>query len=186
MSKPTIIFVPGAWIPKISYGSFLHALEKEGFPVHYASYPSFDPVDSLNASCQRDAEVIRDDVIKPLVEDRGQDVVVLMHSYASMPGSAAASGLSKAERVRNGQAGGVLGLICIGAFLVPQGLSCAGLQGGNLPDWILLDQVGKSLWPHRRASLMSRANTNTSSGQFISLRKVLTSQTTQKKTLQVM
>lgn len=142
MSKPAIIFVPGAWIPKTSYASFLHALEKEGFTVHYASYPSFDPVDSLNASCERDAEVIRNDVIKPLVEDQGQEVVVLMHSYASMPGSAAASGLSKTERIRNGQSGGVIGLICIGAFLVPQGLSCAGLQGGKLPDWILLDQVG--------------------------------------------
>jgi hypothetical protein len=142
MSKPAIIFVPGAWIPKTSYASFLHALEKEEFTVHYASYPSFDPVDSLNASCERDAEVIRNDVIKPLVEDQGQEVVVLMHSYASMPGSAAASGLSKTERIRNGQSGGVIGLICIGAFLVPQGLSCAGLQGGKLPDWILHDQVG--------------------------------------------
>lgn len=149
MSKPTIIFVPGAWIPKASYASFLDALGKEGFPIHYAPYPSFDPVDSLNVSCYQDTEVLRNDVFKPLVEDQGKDVVVLMHSYASMPGSAAASGFSKAERVRNSLAGGVVGLVCIGAFLVPQGLSCAGLQGGKLPDWILLDQVGKSCQFHK-------------------------------------
>ncbi|KAH8700824.1 Alpha/beta hydrolase fold-1 [Talaromyces proteolyticus] len=145
MPKPTVIFVPGAWLPKASYGLFLHALEKEGFPVHYASYPSFDPTDNLNASCERDAKVIRGEVIQPLVEGEGRDVVLFMHSYASMPGSAAVSGFSKTERVRKGQAGGVLGLICIGAFLIPQGLSCAGMQGGNLPGWILLDQPEKGV-----------------------------------------
>ncbi|CRG92361.1 hypothetical protein PISL3812_09419 [Talaromyces islandicus] len=90
MSEPTVIVVPGASIPKTSYASFLHALEK------------------TDSHCQRDTAVIRNDVMKPLAEDQGQDAVVLMHSYASMPGSAAASGLLKAERARNGQAGGVM------------------------------------------------------------------------------
>lgn len=117
----------------------MQGLETAGYPVHYVSYPSCD---SASADCQQDAIAIRDLAIKPLIEDQGKDIIVLMHSYASMPGASAAKGFSKTERQRNSQAGGILGLICVGAFLVPEGLSCAGLQGGNLPKWILLDQVG--------------------------------------------
>jgi pimeloyl-ACP methyl ester carboxylesterase len=143
MSKPTIVFLPGAWLPESCYSPFISALKKEGFPVHYTQYPSLNPSAEyiLDADCQRDAIAIRNQAIKPLIEDQGQDVVLFMHSYASMPGSAAARGFSKTERVRDGKPGGVVGLICIAAFLVPEGLSCAGLQGGNLPGWILVDQV---------------------------------------------
>lgn len=139
MSKPTVVFLPGAWLPQSTYASFLQALEQAGYPICYVSYPSCD---SASADCQWDATTIRDQAIKPLIEDQGKDIVVLMHSYASMPGASATRGYSKTDRKRNGQAGGILALICIGAFLVPEGLSCAGLQGGKLPDWIVLDQVG--------------------------------------------
>ena len=141
MSKPTIVFLPGAWLPETTYASFLQALEQAGYPVLYISYPSCD---SASADCQQDATYIRDQAIKPLIEDQGKDIVLLMHSYASMPGASAARGFSKTDRQQNGQAGGILALICISAFLVPEGLSCAALQGGELPDWILLDQVGCS------------------------------------------
>lgn len=139
MSKPIIIFLPGAWLPRTTYASFLLGLEQAGYPVCYVSYPSCN---SASADCQQDATAIRDQAIKPLIEDQGKDIVFLMHSYASMPGASAARGFSKTDRKRNDQAGGIVALICIGAFLVPEGLSCAGLQGGKLPDWILLEQVG--------------------------------------------
>lgn len=139
MSKPAIVFLPGAWLPETTYASFLDALKQAGYPVRYVSYPSCD---SASADCPQDATYIRDQAIRPLIEDQGEDIVLLMHSYASMPGASAARGFSKTDRERNGQAGGILALICIGAFLVPEGLSCAGLQGGQLPGWILLDQVG--------------------------------------------
>ncbi|OKL56587.1 hypothetical protein UA08_08128 [Talaromyces atroroseus] len=142
MIKPTIVFLPGAWLTESCYSPLLSSLKKEGFPVHYAQYPSLNPSPQYipDADCQRDATAILNQAIKPLIEDQGQDVILFMHSYASMPGSAAARGFSKSERLRDGKAGGVVGLVCIGAFLVPEGLSCAGLQGGNLPGWILVDQ----------------------------------------------
>lgn len=139
MSKPTIAFLPGAWLAETTYASFLDALKQAAYPVRYVSYPSSD---SARAGCEQDATYIRDQAIKPLIEDQGEDIVLLMHSYASMPGASAGRGVSKTDRQQNGQVGGILALICIGAFLMPEGLSCAGLQGGQLPDWILLDQVG--------------------------------------------
>jgi DNA-binding LacI/PurR family transcriptional regulator len=124
MSIRTIVFLPGTWLPESTYTSFLQALEKAGYPVCYVSYPYCD---FASADCQQDATAIRDQAIRPLVEKQGKDIVVFMHSYASMSGGSAARGFSKTCRQRNGQAGGIISLICIGALLVPEGLSCAGL-----------------------------------------------------------
>ncbi|KAE8375739.1 hypothetical protein BDV26DRAFT_283214 [Aspergillus bertholletiae] len=137
--KPTIIFVPGAWLVPEFYRPFLEAVQAAGFPTYTAELLSLNPVDPAAADCATDAESIRR-LVCSLVEDEGRDVVLVMHSYASMPGAAAAVGISKSERVKQEKKGGVLGLVCMGAFLVPEGISCAGTQGGNLPSWILLDQ----------------------------------------------
>lgn len=142
----TILFVPGAWITKAFYEPFLQALKTAGYDVRYAGYPSLDPKESdpSTIDCHADTEAITA-VLRPLVEDEGKDVLLFMHSYAGMPGAAAATGLAKSQREQEGKAGGVIGLLFLGAFVVPEGLSCAGLQGGNLPPWILLDQVGGPL-----------------------------------------
>ncbi|KAF3480140.1 uncharacterized protein GIQ15_05487 [Arthroderma uncinatum] len=144
MSRPTIAVVPGAWIPQHFYSPYLHTLEKAGFETRFTGYPSLAPTDPSKADCATDTVAIRD-VLQPLVEDEGKDVVLVMHSYAGMPGSAAAKGLSKTERSQAGKLGGILGMIFIAAFLVPEGLSCAGAQGGSLPPWILLDNPSPGL-----------------------------------------
>lgn len=138
----TILFVPGAWITKAFYEPFLQALTIAGYDVRYGGYPSLDPKDPSTTDCYTDTEAITA-VLRPLVEDEGKDVLLFMHSYAGMPGAAAATALAKSQRAQEGKVGGVIGLLFLGAFVVPEGLSCAGLQGGNLPPWILLDQVGE-------------------------------------------
>ncbi|KAJ5520831.1 hypothetical protein N7463_001284 [Penicillium fimorum] len=135
----TILFVPGSWITPAFYQPFIHALTDASYEVHYAGYPSLDPEDPLVDNCQADTDAVSD-ILQSLVEDEGKDVLVFMHSYGGMPGSAAASGLAKWQRAQEGKTGGVIGLLFLGAFVVAEGLSCADLQGGNLPPWILLDQ----------------------------------------------
>lgn len=124
---------------KALYEPFLKALVTAGFPVHYADYPSLDPFNPATADCKADADFIEKN-LRPLIE-QDQDVLLVMHSYAGMPTAAAAVGLSKSQRQKEGKSGGIIGLVFIGAFIVAEGLSCAGLQGGNLPPWILLDKV---------------------------------------------
>ena len=136
----SILFVPGCWLTQSFYQPFLKGLTGAGYYVHYAALPSLNPPDPSGADCKTDAEAVAKN-LKYLVEDKGQDVIVMMHSYGGMPGPAAAVGLSKAERKEQGKQGGVIGLVCIGAFLVPEGITCADLLGGNLPPCILLDKV---------------------------------------------
>ncbi|THC88927.1 hypothetical protein EYZ11_011628 [Aspergillus tanneri] len=140
----TILFVPGAWITPAFYQPFLQALTDARYDVRYANYPSLDPKDPSAADCLADTKAIAS-VLTPIVEDECKDVLVLMHSYAGMPGAAAAAGLAKSQRAQKGKTGGVIGLLFLGAFVVPESLSCAGLQGGNLPPWILLDNPSANL-----------------------------------------
>jgi hypothetical protein len=142
----TILFVPGAWIAPAFYQPFLQALTVAGYDIHFAKYPSFNPEDPAITTCQADADAISV-ALKSLVEDKGKDVLVFMYSYGGMPGAAAATGLAKSQRAQEGKAGGVIGLLFLAAFLVSEGLSCQDLQGGKLPPWVLVDQVGP-LRPH--------------------------------------
>ncbi|KAF5864570.1 hypothetical protein ETB97_007403 [Aspergillus alliaceus] len=86
-----------------------NAVKAAGYPTLTAELPSLDPGDPTVGNCGTDAALIRQH-LDFLVEDEGRDVVLVMHSYASMPGGAAASGLSKSQRSQDGQKGGVLGL----------------------------------------------------------------------------
>ena len=124
-----------------AYSHFLKELSTAGYATSADAYPSIDPLDPWTADCAADAAHILNNSIIPLIEQDGRDIVLLMHSYASMPGIAAAKGYSKSQRALEGKKGGVVGLICMSAFLVPEGVSCAGTQGGKLPSWILLDNV---------------------------------------------
>lgn len=136
----TIVLIPGAWIKPSFYEPFLNALDTAGYPARHAGYPSLNPSDPLIASCQRDSDALNK-MIRPMVDDEGLDILLMMHSYAGMPGASAAAGLAKTERLRQGKAGGVVGMIFMAAFVVPELQTCAGLMGGSLPSWIRLDDV---------------------------------------------
>lgn len=137
---PTILFIPGAWFCPSVYQPFVHALTEIGYDVRYADYPSLNPLNPVTTDVKADADDIAS-VLRPIVENEGKDVLLVMHSYAGMPGAAAATGLSKLRRNEEGKPGGVVGLVFLGSFVVSESWSCAGLQGGALPSWILLDQV---------------------------------------------
>ncbi|KAJ5088315.1 hypothetical protein N7456_011931 [Penicillium angulare] len=140
----TIVIVPGAWLPPSFYGPFAQALKTAGYDVRYASYPSLDLKDPSATDCETDAKALAG-TLRSIVEDEGKDVLLFQYSYAGMPGAAAAVGLSRSQRAKEGKRGGIIGLLFIAAFVVPESLSCAGLQGGNLPPWILLDKPSTGL-----------------------------------------
>lgn len=81
-----------------------------------------------------DAGIIRSAVEELL--DAGKDVLLVVHSYGSIPACDAIVGLSKTEREAHGRAGGVVALVYIAAFILPEGASLIdGLGGNDLPWW---------------------------------------------------
>ena len=73
------------------------------------------------ASLQDDATFFRG-LIKKLA-DRGEDVVLVAHSYGGLVGTEAVMGMSKAERHRVGKDGGVVRIIYLSAHVPEAGPS---------------------------------------------------------------
>jgi hypothetical protein len=84
---------------------------------------------------------IRDRMILPILELEERDVILVMHSYGGVPGSAAALGLGKKERTAQGKKAGVIGQIFYAAMLQKGGdgvdLFTAG--GGSFPPFLRAD-----------------------------------------------
>lgn len=147
MSANTTAFVivPGAWSPPACYSKLVHELEVAGFYATALRLPSFDTSDPSSTSCTVDAEAVRADIL-PLIEEQGKDVVIVCHSYGGVPAGGAARGLSKAARARMGKQGGIVALIYMTAFIVPQGSSVVEMMGGHHPPWVQQDQVSIEAW----------------------------------------
>ena len=128
--------VPGAWLPPSTYQSFLGALEKVGYPTKCAELASMSPKRPELATVEVDATEIWLYTLLPLIEEEGKEIVIVMHSYGSMPASAAAKGYGVKELKLKGKKGGVLGLVFISAFLIPEGASLTDGTGGALVPWI--------------------------------------------------
>lgn len=135
-SKPTILFVPGAWHLPSCYDLVTAPLSAAGFPTVSVALPSnsHTPIPSF----EPDITAIRAALV-PLVED-GKDVVVVAHSYGSVPTNEAIQGLTRRERQGKGLQGGVLHYVFISAFITPVGVSLMdALQGKDLA-WFIVQE----------------------------------------------
>lgn len=69
-----------------------------------------------------------------------------------MPGGEAPIGLGKKEREGKGLRGGVLRLVFIMAFAVPEGFTCTA-PGAKFPEWMKVDVEVRIYFPEHAASL---------------------------------
>ncbi|RFU24005.1 hypothetical protein B7463_g12330, partial [Scytalidium lignicola] len=69
---------------------------------------------------------------------QGKEVVLVMHSYGGIPGTESAKGLLKKDRAAEQKAGGIVSLVYIASFLLPQGESLASFLG-SMPPWVIFD-----------------------------------------------
>lgn len=67
-----------------------------------------------------------------------KEVVLVVHSYTGMPGAEAPKGLGKKERQEKGLKGGVLRVVFIMAFAMPEGFQPTA-NGAQMPEWMKLD-----------------------------------------------
>ncbi|KIX97027.1 uncharacterized protein Z520_07141 [Fonsecaea multimorphosa CBS 102226] len=145
-SKPSLVFVPGAWHRAETWGKIATILETQHqYKCRLVTLPSTlsDPA----ATLLDDIEAVRAAIVAET--SQGHDVVVVMHSYGGIPGQSAIKGLTlpkgkpdapspptpSAESRRRGH---VIGLIVIASgFVIPAKSFLDGMGGQPPPSWKL-------------------------------------------------
>ncbi|CAD0015908.1 unnamed protein product, partial [Aureobasidium pullulans] len=119
MSKPSTVLVPGAWVPA-HFNQVIEKLEEQGYVcvgVNLSTNTRDPLVDGRLLGIEDDVAAIRAAVMSQL--DTGIDVVVVTHSYSSIPGTAALTGLNLEARKTAGKSNGVVGVVIISGFILP-------------------------------------------------------------------
>lgn len=162
MTQPTFVLVPGAWHRPGIYSRVMDTLGAHGYPTVGLPLPSAG-AKPPNTSFDEDVNGIRDSLTK-LVDTEEKEVILVVHSYTGMPGAEAPKGLGKKERQGKGLKGGVVRLVYIMAFAMPEGFQpTAG--GAQMPEWMKLDLEVRS----RSIHLLSAPFSATASGSRLRL-----------------
>lgn len=143
-SHPSFVLVPGAFHQPALYENVITLLKSAGYSVSIPSLPSCDAQHPQNVTCATDAAAIREQIVHSMEID-GKDVVVVCHSCGGIPGGGAACGLGKVARAREGKERGVVGLIYVCGFVVPEGSSLLEMLGGRHAPYVDVDMVGACL-----------------------------------------
>lgn len=131
-SKPVLIFIPGAWHTPEYFSDVVEKLESYGYECHALRLPSVGGDDTTTVA--DDAAFIRKTTL-PIIE-AGKKVVLVMHSYGGVPGTESVKGgLAQKDREAIGRNGGVVGLVYLASFLIPEQCSINTFLG-SMPDWI--------------------------------------------------
>ncbi|KAJ0422467.1 Alpha/beta hydrolase fold-1 [Aspergillus carlsbadensis] len=139
--KPTLIFAPGAWYPATAFTPLTTLLEPHGYACHTVAFPSIQQATSVT-DLSADIAAVRS-LVEPEVQ-KGNDVVIVVHSWAGLPVNSALEGLTK---VANGSGGGVVKLIFISAFIPELGQSLVSAFGGEPAPWYVRDEANGTVFP---------------------------------------
>ena len=136
-SKPTIVFVPGAYHTAAHFQPLSVLLERAHFPTLTVSVPSIGDL-AATATYQDDVRTIRA-TLERLVEDEGKDVMLAAHSLGAVSGCQTVTGLEKSKRLKEGKSGGIIHVLFITALLIGQGQKLRDCLEDGLPSWKSFD-----------------------------------------------
>lgn len=133
--KPTVVLVHGAWHSSDCWNFVTSQLEEYNYPFYALNLPSAGG--HLSTTVADDAAHIQK-ITSKLVA-RGKEVILVMHSYGGIPGTESTKGLLKKDREADQKAGGIVCLVYVTAFLIPQGVSLASFLGDPMPPWVIFE-----------------------------------------------
>lgn len=149
-SKPTILFVPGAWHKSSCYTPVIQKLNAQGYEIATAELASVGPVPGL-ATWAEDISNIQA-VLTSLVS-AGKRIIIVAHSYGSLPAGEAIKGFLSRELQAQGKPGGVVHFVYISAFVLPPLTSLMdALDGKDLP-WFRVSPSKLEVEPHDPATV---------------------------------
>ncbi|KAL3495376.1 alpha/beta-hydrolase [Aspergillus germanicus] len=137
--KPTLIFAPGAWYPTTAFTPLIALLEFHGYTCHTVAFPSVQQA-TIVTDLSADIAAVRA-LVEPEVQ-KGNEVVIVVHSWAGLPVNSALEGLAKGA-----SGGGVVKLIFISAFIPELGQSLVSAFGGEPAPWYVRDEANGTVSP---------------------------------------
>jgi hypothetical protein len=117
-TKPVIVLVPGAWHTPEGFTPLITLLSIANYSCIPISLPSISAHPG-HPDFSQDVAAVRNTVTT--LANEGKDIVVVMHSNGSVPGSSALLNLSKSERHNEGKTGGVIRVVYMGILLPQKG-----------------------------------------------------------------
>lgn len=142
--NPTILLIPGAWHTPACYAPLLARLHALGYPTATAALPSVGSVPGLSTWAADISSITS--ALAPLVA-AGKRVVVVAHSYGSLPAGEAIKPLLLADRSARGEQGGVEHLVYISAFVLPAGQCLLDALGGRDLPWFQVSADKRNVNP---------------------------------------
>jgi len=118
MTRPTLLFVHGAWHGSWCWEPVRQLLEKRGWGTAAVDLPTVHAPDKAALGMAADADAVR-----AAIDAIAGDVVVVAHSYGGVP------------TTQGADAGNVTHIVYISAFVLDTGESLFAAVGGVQPDW---------------------------------------------------
>lgn len=142
MAQPLILIVPGGFIKPEAYDDVAKELSHLGYTVIVPALTVYGDLsnetsdsqtwkDIADKGCLDDVKMLQSK-IQPAF-DEGHEVVIIGHSYGSLPASLVVENNSVAERFARGEKGGFKAFVNLAGFAYPvRGMNIMG-QDGDIP-----------------------------------------------------
>lgn len=158
--KLGVVISSGGWHTPPLYAVFMQALAEKGIKSYTPFIPTLgvipnpitnedDPAFSVHEpgsgwpTPDDDAAALEEDIVALI--DQGRKVIILAHSNGGMAATKAAKpSYHWKTRASRGLSGGVIGVLCISAYLLPVGLSVSEAVGeATVPPYSKIHKHGK-------------------------------------------
>jgi hypothetical protein len=149
-TKPAILFVPGAWHNSTCYTPVIQKLNSQGYETATAELASVGAFPGLQTWADDITNIQK--TITPLA-DQGKRIVVVAHSYSSLPAGEAIKGFLHREREAEGKPGGVVHFVYISAFILPPSTSLMDALGGQDLPWFMVSDSKREVQPEDPATI---------------------------------
>ncbi|KAM3415142.1 hypothetical protein BST61_g10267 [Cercospora zeina] len=136
MSRPTIILIPGAWHVPEHFAQVRTELETAGYRclgIELPANTSQPRVQRHLLNISDDQQAIRKCIVSELDSSPTTNVLIVTHSYSSIPGTAALVNLGVPTDEASPHKNGVVGVVIISGFLLSPGITMLEAMSGKLP-----------------------------------------------------
>ena len=134
-AKPVYVFVGGVSHTPAFFEDLIKEMTAHGYESTAVAFPTCG--DNTENVKQWDEVTAIQNVVSSFLDGKNQDVVLVLHSYGGWPGSRAVKGLDQEARQKNGKSTGIVEVVFIAAFLLPDNAPMA--QYSYLPPWLTVE-----------------------------------------------